>query len=44
MRPAERAQGRQAAEGGAVGPIEREREKIGGGGSCWRRWPCSAAG
>ena len=34
--------GRRAAEGGEVGPIERERDLLGGG-SCWRRWSCSAA-
>ena len=35
--------GRRAAGGGEVGPSERERDTLGGGGSCWRRWPCSAA-
>ena len=38
-----REQSRRAAGGGEVGPSERERDTLGGGGSCWRRWPCSAA-
>ena len=32
-----REQGRQAANGGAVGPIERERDTLGGGGGLVRR-------